>query len=34
MVKEVFSGSDLNPGAKDDLSKVPDGQPFAVINLL
>ena len=29
MVKQVFDGSDINPGAMDDLSKVPDGQAFA-----
>jgi uncharacterized protein (DUF1330 family) len=34
MVKEVFNGSALNAGAMDELSKLPDGQPFAVINLL
>ncbi len=31
---KLFEGSDLNPGAIDELSKVPDGQPFAIINLL
>ena len=25
---------DLNPGAREELSKVPDGKPFAIINLL
>jgi uncharacterized protein (DUF1330 family) len=34
MVREVFDGSELNAGAMDELSKLPDGQPFAVINLL
>jgi hypothetical protein len=34
MVRQEFVGDELNPGAMDDLSKVPDGQPFAVINLL
>ena len=34
MTKTVYDSSDLNPGAMDGLSKVPDGQAFAVINLL
>ncbi len=34
MAKRVFDRSDMNPGAMDELSKVPDGQPFAIINLL
>jgi uncharacterized protein (DUF1330 family) len=33
MEKQVYI-DDLNPGALDELSKVPDGQPFAIINLL
>ena len=24
----------MNPGALDELAKIPDGQPFAIINLL
>ena len=34
MAKKLFQGSELNPGAIDELSKIPDGQPFAIINLL
>ncbi len=34
MTKTVYDSSDLNPGAMDELSKVPDAQAFAVINLL
>ena len=34
MAELVFEGSELNPRAIDELSKVPDGQPFAIINLL
>ena len=34
MIKPVFDGDELNPGAVDELSKVPDGQAFALINLL
>ena len=33
MVKQVYVGEDINPGAMDELSKIPDGHPFAVINL-
>ena len=34
MTKTKFTGEDFNPGAVDQLSKVPDGQAFALINLL
>jgi uncharacterized protein (DUF1330 family) len=34
MAKDVFDNSDLSPRAMDELNKLPDGQPFAVINLL
>ena len=34
MIKKVYDGSDMNPGAADELSNMPDGQSFAVINLL
>ena len=34
MAREAFDGSDLNPGAMDELTRVPDGQPFALVNLL
>lgn len=34
MSKQQFVGGDLNPGAMEQLSALPDGQPFAVINLL
>lgn len=34
MSKRVYVGEDMNPGAMDALSKIPDGQAFAVINLL
>ena len=30
----MYVGEDLNPSALDELSKVPDGEPFAIINLL
>ena len=34
MAKEMFDKSNLNAGATDELNKLPDGEPFAVINLL
>ena len=34
MAKERFDKSNLNAGATDKLNKLPDGGPFAVINLL
>ena len=34
MAKEMFDKSNLNAGATDELNKLPDGGPFAVINLL
>ena len=34
MNRRVFVGEELNPGASEELSKVPDGQAFAIINLL
>ena len=34
MAKQFYVGEDMNPGAMDKLSKIPDGQPFALINLL
>ena len=33
MAKQVYVGEDFNPGALEELAKIPDGQPFAVINL-
>ena len=33
MVEHVYV-DDLNPGALEELAKVQDGQPFAIINLL
>ena len=33
MAKQMYVGEDFNPGALEELSKIPDGQPFAVINL-
>lgn len=34
MSRKFYIGEDMNPGAMDELSKIPDGQAFAVINLL
>ncbi len=34
MTEQMYVGEELNPGALDELSRIPDGQPFAVINLL
>ena len=34
MASRFYIGEDMNPGAKEELSKVPDGHPFAIINLL
>ena len=34
MARRFYVGENMNPGALDELSKVPDGQPFAIINLL
>lgn len=34
MARNVFDGGDLNAGAMDELAALPDGQPFALINLL
>ena len=34
MVQQVYVGENMNPGAMDALSKIPEDQPFAVINLL
>ena len=34
MTETVFVGDELNTGALDELSRLPDGQPFALINLL
>ena len=34
MTKQMYVGEELNPGAFDELSRIPDGQPFAGINLL
>lgn len=34
MTQECFVGEDLNPGAMTELSRIPDGQPFALVNLL
>ncbi|WP_291994044.1 DUF1330 domain-containing protein [Candidatus Accumulibacter sp. ACC003] len=34
MAKQVFDGDDLNAGAMAELAALPDGQPFALINLL
>ena len=34
MSKQVYVGENLNSGALDELLKIPDGQPFALINLL
>ena len=33
-VNKVYDGSEMNPNAMDDLSRLPDGQAFALINLL
>ena len=33
MAGRMYVGEDFNPGALSKLSKIPDGQPFAVINL-
>ena len=34
MARQIYAGEDMNPGAMDELSRIPDGQPFALINLL
>jgi uncharacterized protein (DUF1330 family) len=34
MTRKLFVGEDMNPGAIDELSNIPDGQPFALVNLL
>jgi uncharacterized protein (DUF1330 family) len=34
MAKQIYVGEEMNPGAMDELSQIPDGQAFAVINLL
>ena len=34
MAKQFYIGEEMNPGAIEELSKVPDGHPFAIINLL
>ena len=34
MTNNLYVGEDMNPGAIDELSKIPDDQPFALINLL
>ncbi len=34
MTRQVFDGSEFNPNADEELSRLPDGQPFALINLL
>ncbi len=34
MATETFDNSDFNPEAMGELDALPDGQPFAVINLL
>ena len=34
MAKQFYVGEEMNSGAMEELSKVPDGHPFAIINLL
>ena len=34
MAKQIYVGEEMNPEAMDELSQIPDGQAFAVINLL
>ena len=33
MAKQMYVGEEMNPGAMDEISKIPDGQPFAIIIL-
>jgi uncharacterized protein (DUF1330 family) len=34
MSRQFHVGEEMNPGAMDDLHQIPDGQPFALVNLL
>ena len=34
MSKQLYVGDEMNPGAMEELANIPDGQPFALINLL
>lgn len=34
MSKQLYVGDEMNPGAMEELASIPDGQPFALINLL
>ena len=34
MTKQRFVGEELNPGAMEELARIPDGQPVAIVNLL